>query len=93
MCVAADILAELPDGFEKRQTLDVADRAPDLHEDDVDVATDRADAILDLIGDMGNDLNGPPKVIAAPLLLDHRHIDLAVVQLLFRVVWALVNRS
>ena len=50
--VAADVLAELPDGFEKRQALDVADRAADLDEDDVDVAADRADAVLDLVGDV-----------------------------------------
>ena len=35
--VAADILAELADRFEKRQALDVADRAADLDEHDVDV--------------------------------------------------------
>ena len=35
--VAADVLAELADGLEERQALDVADRAADLDEDDVDV--------------------------------------------------------
>ena len=35
--VAADVLAELADRFEKRQALDVADRAADLDEHDVDV--------------------------------------------------------
>ena len=39
--VAADVLAELTDGFEKRQALDVADRAADFDEHDVDVRAPR----------------------------------------------------
>ena len=35
--VAADVLAELADRLEERQALDVADRAADLDEHDVDV--------------------------------------------------------
>ncbi len=35
--VAADVLAELADGFEEGQAFDVADRAADLHQHDVDV--------------------------------------------------------
>ena len=35
--VAADVLAELPDRLEEREDLDVADRAADLGDDDVDV--------------------------------------------------------
>ena len=38
--LAADVLPELADGFEERQALDVADRAADLDEDDVDVLGD-----------------------------------------------------
>ena len=73
----ADVLAELADGLEERQALDVADRAADLDEHDVDVAGDGADAVLDLVGDVRNDLDGLPEVVAAPLLLDDRHVDLA----------------
>ena len=36
--VAADVLAQLADRLDERQALDVADRAADLDEDDVDVA-------------------------------------------------------
>ena len=75
--VAADVLAELADRFEERQALDVADGAADLDEHDVGVAADRADAVLDLVGDVRNHLHGAAEVIAAPLLLDHRHVDLA----------------
>ena len=75
--LAADVLAELADRFEERQALDVADRAADLDEHDVDVAADRADAVLDLVGDVRNHLHGPAEVVAAPFLLDDRQVDLA----------------
>ena len=39
--VAAGVLAELADRLEERQALDVADRAADLDDDDVDVARRR----------------------------------------------------
>ena len=42
--VAPDVLPELADRFEERQALDVADRAADLDEHDVDVVRRRADA-------------------------------------------------
>ena len=74
--VAAGILPELADGLEKRQALDVADGAADLDDDDVDVAGHGPDAVLDLVGDVRNDLHGPSEVVAAPLLLDHREVDL-----------------
>ena len=40
--LAADVLAELPDRFEERQDLDVADGAADLGDHDVDVVAARA---------------------------------------------------
>ena len=40
--VAAELEAELPDRLEKRQALDVADRAADLAEQEVDRRRDRA---------------------------------------------------
>ena len=75
--LAADVLAELADRFEERQALDVADRAADLDEHDVGVAARLADAVLDLVGDVRNHLHGAAEIIAAALLLDHRHVDLA----------------
>ena len=70
--LAPDVLAQLADRLEERQALDVADRAADLDEHDVDVLGDRADGVLDLVGDVRNDLHGAPEVVAAALLLDHR---------------------
>ncbi len=75
--LAPDVLTELADGFEKRQAFDVADGAADFDQDDVDVRRDRADAVLDLVGDVRNDLHGAAEVVAPALLLDDRLIDLA----------------
>ena len=75
--VAPDVLAELADRLEERQALDVADRAADLHQHDVGIAPGLADAVLDLVGDVRNHLHGAAEIVAAALLLDHRHVDLA----------------
>ncbi len=74
--LAPDVLAQLADRLEERQALDVADRAADLDEHDVDVLGDGADAVLDLVGDVRDDLDGAPEVVAAALLLDDRQVDL-----------------
>jgi hypothetical protein len=37
----------------------------------------RADGVLDLVGDVRDDLDGAPEVVAAPLLVDDREVDLA----------------
>ena len=74
---AAGLGPELPDRLEERQRLDVADRAADLDDDDVDVAAHLADVGLDLVGDVRDDLHRLAQVVAAPLLLDHRLVDLA----------------
>jgi hypothetical protein len=75
--VAPDVLAELADRLEERQALDVADRAADLDQRDVDALRRRADGVLDLVGDVRDDLHGPPQVLAAALLLDDALIDFA----------------
>ena len=75
--VAADVLPELTDRLEERQALDVADRAADLDQRDVDVAGAAADRILDLVGDVRNHLHRAAEVVAAALLLNHALVDLA----------------
>ena len=74
---AAELQAELADGLEEGQRLDVADRAADLDDDDVVLAGDPAHGLLDLVGDVGDDLHGLAEVVAAPLLVDDRLVDLA----------------
>ena len=74
----ADVLAELPDGLEEREDLDVADRAADLGDDDVDVVGgEAADPLLDLVGDVGDHLHGRAEVVAPALLAQHRGVDRA----------------
>ena len=76
--VAADLVADLADGLQERQRLDVADRAADLGDDHVDVGTRHApDAVLDLVGDVRDDLHGVAEVLAAALLGDDVGVDLA----------------
>ena len=72
----ADVPAELADGLNEGDDLDVAHRAADLDDDDVDVVVGQpAHPVLDLVGDVGDDLDGAAEEVAPPLLLDHRAVD------------------
>ena len=73
--VATQLDAELADRLEERQRLDVADRAADLDHADVGVAGTHADAVLDLVRDVRDDLHRRAEVIAAPFLGDHALVD------------------
>ena len=75
----ADIEGELADRLQKGESLDVADRAADFGDDDVDVVGgQRADACLDLVGDVGNDLDRLALVeLPLALLLDDGEVNLA----------------
>ena len=68
--LAPDVVAELPDRLEERHDLDVTDRPADLGDDDVDlVGGEPLDPLLDLVGDVRDDLDGPAEVVAVALLL------------------------
>ena len=75
----ADVLAHLADGLEERQRLDVADGPADLDDHDVRIAVagDAPDALLDLVGDVRDDLDRAAEVVAAALLGDDRLVDAA----------------
>src|SRR6202008_149843 len=75
--VAADVEAELTNRLEERHALDVADRAADFDEHDIDVARGAANRVLDLVGDVRDDLHGAAQVVAAALLLNDGQINLA----------------
>ena len=76
--VPADVPAELPDGLDEGHDLDVADGAPDLDDDDVDVLVGQApDAVLDLVGDVRDDLHRAAEEVTAALLLDDGAVDAA----------------
>ncbi len=74
-----DVLAHLADRLEERQALDVADGPADLDDDDVGVAVagDALDPLLDLVRDVGDDLDRAAEVVAAALLGDDRLVDAA----------------
>ncbi|MNE44178.1 hypothetical protein D3C80_1383930 [compost metagenome] len=77
---ARQVLAQLADGLEEGQALDVADGAADLDQDEVHVLAviglGRAEAeLLDLVGDVRNHLNGRAQIVAATFLLQDGRID------------------
>ncbi len=67
----------LADGLEERERLDVARRAADLDDGDVDPLGRVAHARLDLVGDVRDDLHRRAQVLAAPLLRDDALVDAA----------------
>ena len=73
----AHVLAHLADRLEKREALDVADRAADLGDHHVDgfVVAELANPCLDLVGDVRDHLDGCAQIVAAPLLADDRLVD------------------
>ena len=77
--VAALFVAHLADRLEERLAFDVADGAADLDDHDLraGVAADGADAVLDLVGDVGDGLDGAAEVVAAALAGDDGLVDLA----------------
>ena len=74
-----DLKPDLPDGLEKRLALDIADRAADLGDDDIRAGlfADLIDELLDLVGDVRDDLHGAAEILAAALLFEHTGIHLA----------------
>ena len=74
---ARQVVAELADGLEIRQALDIADRAADLAQHEVEALVAVADEILDRVGDVRNDLDGGAEIVAAPLLGEDVLIDAA----------------
>ena len=73
----AHVERELADRFEERLAFDVAHRAADLGDDHVDAGGGGLEqGRLDLVGDVGDDLDGLAEELAPPLLVDHREVDL-----------------
>ena len=72
-----DIKTKLPDGFQKRQRLDIAHGSADLDDGQILALGDPADAVFDFLGDVGNDLHGSAEVLTAPLLGDDGLVNLS----------------
>ena len=75
--VARQVVAKLADRLQERHRLDVADGAADLAQDEVIVVIAVEDEILDLVGDVRNDLHGGAEIVAASLPLDDVLVDAA----------------
>src|SRR5215472_8799925 len=65
---ARQIVAELPNGFEIRQALDVTYRPADLAKHEIELIVALADELLDGIGNVRNDLDCSAEVVAATFL-------------------------
>ena len=83
--VVADLENELADGFQKRQSLDVAGRAADFGDQHIGagILRDGANAVFDLIGDVRNHLHGLAEVVPAAFLHQHGFVDLAAREVVF----------
>ena len=68
-------LRELADRLEERQALDVAHRAADLDQHEIEGVIVRQHKILDGVGDMRDHLHRGAEVVAAPLLGDDLLVD------------------
>ncbi len=75
--LAPEVPSEFPDRFEERQALDIADRAANFDDTKVGILGRQQNPLLDLVGDVRNHLHRRTEVIAAPLLLDDRVVNLA----------------
>ena len=66
-------------GLQKGLTLYVPDGAADLGDDDVSpgLAPHAVDEVLDLVGDVRDDLHRRAQILAPPLLVQHIPVDLA----------------
>ena len=73
---AARFHAKLPRRFQERKTLDIADGASDLHDNDIRALGHRFEAGFDLVCDVGDHLDRTAEIITATLLGDHRFVNL-----------------
>ena len=73
------LVLKLADGFKEMLAIDVSDGAADIDNGDLSVFCRWISVkfALDLIGNVGDDLNGTPAEVAAAFLLEHRPVDLS----------------
>src|SRR5581483_3093325 len=67
---ARQLVAELADRLEEGKPLDVADRAADLAQHEIDTVIARGDERLDRVGHVRDHLHRRAEIIALPLLGD-----------------------
>src|SRR5579871_4744741 len=71
------LVAELPDRLEERQSFNVTDGATDFHQHEIDPVIAFEDEVLDGVGNMRNDLDRGAEIVAAPLPGQNVLIDAA----------------
>ncbi len=74
---AGFVMAELTDGLEEGQAFDVAHRAANFAEHEIDLILADRDEFLDFVGNMRNDLDRFAQVITAPFAFQNGGIDAA----------------
>ena len=74
---ARAFMGELADRLEEGQALDVAHRAADLAQHEIDLVVADGKEILDLVRDVGDHLDGLAQVFAPPFLFQHVGINAA----------------
>ncbi len=72
---AGQLVLQLAGGLEEGQAFDVAHRAADLHQDEVETLVALQDEVLDGVGDVGDHLDGGAKIVAAPFLGEDVLVD------------------
>ena len=75
--VAALLVADLADGFQKRQRFDIAHRAADFDDDHIHIDRQLAHCGLDFVRDVRDHLHGFAQIIAAALARDDLFVDAA----------------
>ena len=73
--LATHLLPELTDGLQERQGLDVTDGATDLGDHHVVLGGQSANGRLDLVGDVGDHLDGRSQVVTPSLFVDDGLVD------------------
>ena len=76
---SADFEGDLPRRLDEWLGLDVADGPADFGDDHIGIGffSDVIDEVLDLVGDMRDDLDGAAKVFSPPFLIQNVPIDFA----------------
>src|SRR5262249_26093821 len=73
--MAGQIITELANSLEERQTLDIPDRAPNLTQDKIVAFASFPDEILDRVGDVRHYLNSCTQIVAAAFLGENLLVD------------------
>ena len=68
-------MGKLADGLKERQPFDIADGAADFAQHEINFVIADIQKLFDLVGDMGDDLNGFAQIVTTPLFFQHGGID------------------